>query len=116
MSKLLRTGLVPLLSTAQLLLTPTIGTLPDKPVAATASPSDFESQEMFSPDGTITRVRVPLRRSAPVSAPFDPSTAAVIPIQETGPAGERFNLVYVGDGYTRDELGSFHEHVLAALA
>jgi hypothetical protein len=103
---------MPLLSAAQLLLTATIGTLPDKPVAATAAPSDFESQEMFSPDGTITRIRVPLRRNTPVTAPFDPGAAAVIPIQETGPAGERFNLVYVGDGYTRDELGSFHEHVL----
>jgi hypothetical protein len=36
-------------------------------------------------------------------------SATVVPIQVTGPAGSRFNLVVMGDGYTAAELLKFRE-------
>jgi hypothetical protein len=38
-------------------------------------------------------------------------TATVVPIQVTGPAASRFNLVVMGDGYTAAELPKFREQV-----
>jgi len=35
----------------------------------------------------------------------------VVPLQETGPADERLNLIIFGDGYTADEMDKFHEDV-----
>ncbi|SFB14567.1 IgA Peptidase M64 [Lentibacillus halodurans] len=35
----------------------------------------------------------------------------IVPLQETGPADERLNLVIFGDGYTADEMDKFHEDV-----
>ncbi|MFA1818910.1 M64 family metallopeptidase [Virgibacillus oceani] len=35
----------------------------------------------------------------------------VVPLQETGPAEERLNLIIFGDGYTTDEMDKFHEDV-----
>ncbi|WP_233712691.1 M64 family metallopeptidase, partial [Kribbella turkmenica] len=39
------------------------------------------------------------------------ATATVVPIQVTGPAESRFNLVVMGDGYTAAELPKFREQV-----
>ncbi|SDN17426.1 M64 family metallopeptidase [Allokutzneria albata] len=73
-----------------------------------------EVREVFSPDGTISRVRVPgqARAAVPQDAPLGEVRAEVVPIQRTGPVGERFDLVFVGDGYTADQLGLYHEHVM----
>ncbi|MFP1628823.1 M64 family metallopeptidase [Streptomyces sp. 5K101] len=38
-------------------------------------------------------------------------TAKVVPVQTTGPADKRFNLVLLGDGYTAAELPEFRAHV-----
>src|SRR5690242_14808398 len=37
--------------------------------------------------------------------------AKVVPLQVTGPAASRFNLVVMGDGYTAAELPKFREQV-----
>jgi len=39
------------------------------------------------------------------------AAATVVPIQVTGPAESRFNLVVMGDGYTAAELPKFREQV-----
>ena len=48
-------------------------------------------------------VALPARAAAP--------DATVVPIQVTGPAASRFNLVVMGDGYTAAELPKFHEQL-----
>ncbi|MCM6773915.1 M64 family metallopeptidase [Nocardia sp. CDC159] len=77
---------------------------------ATGSAAETEQREVFSPDGTITRVDVPVQREAP--APRSAVRADVVPIQQTGPSSERFDLVFVGDGYTSSQLGTYKEHVV----
>ncbi|MEV0676570.1 M64 family metallopeptidase [Actinosynnema sp. NPDC050436] len=67
-------------------------------------------QEVFAPDGTITRVAVPV--AAEPRALASEVVADVVPVQQTGPADRRFDLVFVGDGYTASELGSYHAHVV----
>ncbi|MGW6195364.1 M64 family metallopeptidase [Kribbella sp. NPDC055110] len=48
-------------------------------------------------------VTLPARAAAP--------DATVVPIQVTGPAASRFNLVVMGDGYTAAELPKFREQL-----
>ncbi|MGZ0147457.1 M64 family metallopeptidase [Kribbella sp. WER1] len=48
-------------------------------------------------------VALPARAAAPA--------ATVVPIQVTGPAASRFNLVVMGDGYTAAELPKFREQL-----
>ncbi|WP_350277668.1 M64 family metallopeptidase [Kribbella sp. HUAS MG21] len=50
---------------------------------------------------------LPARAAAPGAAP----DAAVVPIQVSGPAASRFNLVVMGDGYTAAELPKFREQL-----
>ncbi|POX42567.1 peptidase [Streptomyces sp. Ru73] len=38
-------------------------------------------------------------------------SATVVPVQSTGPAEKRFNLVFLGDGYTASEMGEFRADV-----
>ncbi|MFG2640003.1 M64 family metallopeptidase [Streptomyces sp. NPDC048370] len=47
------------------------------------------------------------------AAPTDPALAAarVVPVQLTGPADKRFNLVVTGDGYTTEETADFRADV-----
>ncbi|AXX34026.1 hypothetical protein KCV87_22410 [Actinosynnema pretiosum subsp. pretiosum] len=75
------------------------------PVATATAAPDVEWVEAFSPDGTITQVPVPVvaeRRSAPSEV-----AAEVVPIQETGAPGDRFDLVFVGDGYAEGDLPAY---------
>src|SRR5690348_16915711 len=67
-------------------------------------------KEVFSPDGTISRVRVAEPPSEP--APLSAVAAEVVPIQETGPSSSRFDLVFVGDGYTASQMATYHQHVV----
>lgn len=67
-------------------------------------------KEVFSPDGAISRVRVPQPPSEPSSAL---AAAEVVPIQQTGPSASRFDLVFVGDGYTASQIATYHQHVVA---
>ncbi|GLZ43443.1 M64 family metallopeptidase [Actinokineospora sp. NBRC 105648] len=75
-----------------------------------APPTRTEVKEVFSPDGSITRTRV--TRPVATAAPLAAVTAEVVPIQQTGPSASRFDLVFVGDGYTSAQLATYHQHVL----
>ncbi|WP_035304787.1 M64 family metallopeptidase [Actinokineospora inagensis] len=66
-------------------------------------------REVFSPDGTISRVRMPAR---PVAVALAPVSASVVTIQQTGPSSSKFDLVFVGDGYTSSQMAVYHRHVL----
>ncbi|GAA0208729.1 hypothetical protein GCM10010492_02910 [Saccharothrix mutabilis subsp. mutabilis] len=82
-----------------------------QPLTATAAPTVVK--EVFAPDGTITRARV---AQPPTDAALVATAAEVVPIQQTGPSSSRFDLVFVGDGYTAAEIGAFHQHVVARWA
>ncbi|MFZ3566767.1 M64 family metallopeptidase [Streptomyces sp. BH097] len=47
----------------------------------------------------------------PASAADATTDATVVPIQNTGPAEKRFNMVVLGDGYTADEMPEFRADV-----
>ncbi|MFG1606478.1 M64 family metallopeptidase [Actinoplanes sp. NPDC049265] len=71
--------------------------------------------EVFAPDGTISRTTVPageLPRVSPKAAPV----AEVVTIQQTGAPADRFDLVFVGDGYTASEQALFHSQAVARWA
>ncbi|WP_079171595.1 MULTISPECIES: M64 family metallopeptidase [unclassified Streptomyces] len=50
------------------------------------------------------------RYDAAAAAPPD-AAAAVVPVEITGPAAKRFNMVFLGDGYTAEELPRFRADV-----
>jgi IgA Peptidase M64 len=80
------------------------------PAPGGASQSPVEWREVFSPDGTITQVQVPVAletRAAPSEV-----AAEVVAIQQTGAPEQRFDLVFVGDGYTAAEVETYHGHVV----
>ncbi|MFI6908211.1 M64 family metallopeptidase [Nonomuraea sp. NPDC050394] len=66
--------------------------------------------EVFSEDGTIKQVEVP-QRAQPRTAFAAPPPADVVALQQTGPPHQRYDLVFVGDGYTSSQLGAFRAHV-----
>ncbi|MFI5782999.1 M64 family metallopeptidase [Nocardia sp. NPDC051570] len=76
----------------------------------TGTAAEYEQREVFSPDGSIGRVVVPVQEEAP--APRAGVRADVVAIQQTGPSSERFDLVFVGDGYTAGELGLYRQHAI----
>lgn len=78
--------------------------------AGDAAPA-MEWREVFSEDGSITMVRTP---KAPPERPSDfrrAVAAEVVPVQVTGDSSERFDLVFVGDGYTADDLSTYSKNV-----
>ncbi|WBB63040.1 M64 family metallo-endopeptidase [Streptomyces sp. WMMC500] len=89
------------------------------PVPAGAEPDDSpeatEQREVFSPDGTITRVDIPEQaEAAPTRADVRAAAAAeVVPIQDTGSPDARFDLTIVGDGYTAAEMGLLRQQAQA---
>jgi hypothetical protein len=75
------------------------------------SMADREWQEAFSPDGSITKVSVPKAAQS-----FEAKAAVqadVVAVQQTGPSADRFDLVFVGDGYTASQLDTFHNDVVS---
>ncbi|MFI6041463.1 M64 family metallopeptidase [Nocardia sp. NPDC051321] len=74
------------------------------------SAAPTEEREVFSPDGTISRVVTPVPDASP--APRSAVQADVITIQQTGPSSQRFDLVFVGDGYTSSQLGTYKQHAI----
>ncbi|QIS11543.1 M64 family metallopeptidase [Nocardia arthritidis] len=78
--------------------------------AAPGSATAQQEREVFSEDGTISRVVTPVHDEVP--APQSAVRADVVPIQVTGPSDQRFDLVFVGDGYTSDELDKYKQDVL----
>ncbi|MFF0739913.1 M64 family metallopeptidase [Streptomyces sp. NPDC004111] len=53
----------------------------------------------------------PPATAAPTAPDAAPDAATVVPVQTTGPADKRFNLVVLGDGYTAAELPRFRADV-----
>ncbi|MCZ7417103.1 MULTISPECIES: M64 family metallopeptidase [unclassified Streptomyces] len=80
--------------------------------AVAGPPPRGEWREVFSPDGSLTRVHIPVRaEQAPDAREREAAaTAEVIPIRETGPSDRRFDVVVVGDGYTAEESATLRRH------
>jgi len=72
-----------------------------------------EWKEVFSQDGTISRVFLKHR------VPHEPSAAiqawSVTQLVNNGPSSSKFDLVFVGDGYTSSQLGTYNSHVTSKL-
>jgi len=88
------------------------------PHAGAAEPGGTETIEVFHEDGTISQAEVP---AEPAAAPDSATTrmaaaATVTPLQETGPSSERLDVVFVGDGYTAEQIGTYHQHAAAIWA
>ncbi|MEV6522748.1 M64 family metallopeptidase [Longispora sp. NPDC051575] len=103
---------------AALLLSTTLIALAVGSQPALASPSEtrVETREVFSPDGTISRttIRVPrVEQSAPSLAV---AAATVVPVEVNGPSESRFDLVFVGDGYTSAQMDLYTQHVKSKWA
>ncbi|MEU3648224.1 M64 family metallopeptidase [Lentzea sp. NPDC034063] len=78
--------------------------------AGGAAPA-MEWREVFNEDGSITQALTP-KAPAEKSTNFRALAAAdVIPVQVTGDSAERFDLVFVGDGYTADDLETYTGNV-----
>jgi hypothetical protein len=91
----------------------------DRPATATPSPpAEMQWREVFSPDGTISRRHLPKESTrAPSARDLGAAAAATVtPIQETGPASQRFDMVIVGDGYTAAQQGLLRQHAEAKWA
>ncbi|QFZ23575.1 M64 family metallopeptidase [Saccharothrix syringae] len=106
---------LPLLSvTLALVAAPLSGGAAPRPDTPPPGTADVELVEVFSPDGTITRTALP--RVVEAQAAPDEVTADVVAIQQTGAPEQRFDLVFVGDGYTAAELETYHSHVVGKWA
>lgn len=83
--------------------------------ATAGTPEPTEWREAFSPDGTITPVRIPKQVEAPavLADTQAAATATVTALQNTGPSASRFDMVIVGDGYTASEMGLLRQHAQA---
>jgi hypothetical protein len=78
--------------------------------AGGAAPA-MEWREVFSEDGSITQALTP-KPPAEKSADFRTlAEADVVPVQVTGDSADRFDLVFVGDGYTADDLTTYTANV-----
>ena len=74
-----------------------------------------EMREVFSPDGSIRKEAVRVADLPRTTASVDVA-AEVVTIQQTGASGSRYDLVFVGDGYTAAEQELFHSQVVARWA
>ncbi|TDD28092.1 hypothetical protein E1287_33370 [Actinomadura sp. KC06] len=88
-----------------------LGVVVTEPATAQHAPVRTEWREIFSPDGTIRRLRVTREVHASPAPRARVAAAEVIPIEVNGPSESRFDLVFVGDGYTASELGAYGGHV-----
>jgi hypothetical protein len=68
-----------------------------------------EWKEVFSEDGSITRVF--LRHRVPNEPAITTQALTVTPIMVNGPSASKFDLVFVGDGYTSSQLTTYSSHV-----
>jgi hypothetical protein len=71
----------------------------------------MEWREVFNEDGTITQALTP-KAPPEKSSDFRALAAAdVVPVQVTGDSTDRFDLVFVGDGYTTEDLETYTANV-----
>ncbi|WP_018348784.1 M64 family metallopeptidase [Longispora albida] len=75
-----------------------------------------ELMEVFSPDGSITRTKVKLPKVEAAAEPQALAAAEVVPIEVNGPSSSRFDLVFVGDGYTSSQMALYNSHVKSKWA
>lgn len=73
------------------------------------------SIEVFSPDGGISRTTITAADLPRAEAAAD-ADAEVVTIQQTGPPADRYDLVFIGDGYTAGEQALFHSQAVARWA
>lgn len=84
------------------------------PAPAQAQDTEWRSEwrEVFSEDGSINRLK--LTHKVPIkSSVLNLHAIEVVPIEVNGPSSSRFDLVFVGDGYTSGELGLYGQQVRA---
>ena len=82
------------------------------PVAADAP--ELQMFEVFAPSGLISRVAIPVQaEEQATAAELDEATEGVTALHVSGPSSNRFDIVFVGDGYTQSELGLFHQHAVS---
>lgn len=85
------------------------------PGVATADvdvPSARRSVEVFSPDGSIARIDARLPEGQPLAAAeVSDAFGGLFPLQESGSPDNRYDLVFLGDGYTASQMDLYHEHV-----
>ncbi len=105
-------GLVVLLGSLALALVPVVGSAAPGG-SGKAAESQQISLEVFSPDGTISRIWA---KDQDQGATPGVGHADVTPIQVSGPVSNRIDLVFVGDGYTAAELDTFHQQVSSKWA
>ncbi|GII62243.1 hypothetical protein Skr01_23280 [Sphaerisporangium krabiense] len=81
------------------------------PAAAGDTPPT-RRMEVFAEDGTITRAEVTPPSPRPHARATGPA-GAVTPVEVNGPSDHRIDLVFLGDGYTAGEQGSYAGQVKA---
>src|SRR5690348_3265978 len=64
-----------------------------------------EWREVFSEDGTISRVF--MNYWVPTEPARSIQALAVTPLMVNGPSASKFDLVFVGDGYTSSQLATY---------
>lgn len=84
--------------------------------ATAAPPAQVTFMEVFSPNGSIQRERVVRPASDFAPATGIRAAAAAVPIEINGPSASRFDLVFVGDGYTPTQQAVFDQHVRSSIA
>ncbi|GLZ76521.1 hypothetical protein Afil01_13280 [Actinorhabdospora filicis] len=84
--------------------------------AQAATPTRTEVREVFAPDGTITRQAVRLPSSESPASRSAVAQAVVTPIINNGDPATHLDLVFVGDGYTSGQLGTYDTHVRSKVA
>jgi IgA peptidase M64 len=70
-----------------------------------------ETREVFSPDGSISRAKVRHWVADTIAPMAAVAAVEVVPIEINGPSSSRFDLVFVGDGYTSGEIGLYGQQV-----
>jgi IgA Peptidase M64 len=89
--------------------------IPAGGVAAGSWAPPRELVEDFAANGQISRAMIPTLDSGTVSAAKLGRTT-VTEIQRTGPSANRFDIVFLGDGYTAQEQDEFLAHAQARWA
>ena len=79
--------------------------------SASAEAPELQAFEVFSPDGAITRLSLPVQaEEALTGAELSGLAEGVTPLHVSGPSENRFDIVIVGDGYTQNQLPLFRQH------
>lgn len=101
-----------LAATAVLVLATVLAAPAPLALAAPSGASGTQWVEAFTPDGTITQILAPAQPApAAAATAVAPPPATVTALQQTGTTANRYDLVFVDDGYTSSQLALYHQHV-----